>query len=58
MLDLPGWGIVIFLGLLPLLINELIKVFIRARQSRNRVEMGALPQQKQTATPNMEFSSV
>jgi len=34
MLDLRGWLIAIFLGLVPLLINEIVKIFIRARIKR------------------------
>lgn len=34
MLDLEGWLIAIALGLIPLLINEIVKIFIRARLKR------------------------
>ena len=34
MLDLGGWGITIFLGLVPLIVNEIVKIFIRARLKR------------------------
>jgi Ca2+-transporting ATPase len=34
MLDLEGWLIAISLGLVPLLINEIVKIFIRARLKR------------------------
>ena len=34
MLDLGGWLIVISLGLAPLLVNEIVKIFIRARIKR------------------------
>jgi Ca2+-transporting ATPase len=37
MLDLGGWVIAISLGLVPLLINEIFKIFIRARQKRENV---------------------
>ncbi len=37
MLDLGGWGIAIALGLVPLLINEIVKIFIRARLKRENV---------------------
>jgi Ca2+-transporting ATPase len=32
MLDFRGWLLVIFLGLVPLLLNEIFKIFIRAKQ--------------------------
>ena len=35
MLDLGGWIIAILLGLVPLLINEILKIFIRARKVKN-----------------------
>jgi len=34
MLDLRGWIMVIFLGLVPLLLNEFFKIFIRARMKK------------------------
>jgi len=34
MLDLRGWGIVAFLGLVPLILNEFLKIFIRARMKK------------------------
>jgi Ca2+-transporting ATPase len=34
MLDLDGWLIAISLGLVPLLVNEIVKIFIRARLKR------------------------
>jgi Ca2+-transporting ATPase len=34
MLDLRGWFIAISLGLVPLLVNEMVKIFIRARIKR------------------------
>ena len=34
MLDVQGWVMVLFLGLVPLLINELFKVYLRARQRK------------------------
>jgi len=37
MLDLEGWIIAISLGLVPLLVNEIVKVFIRARIKRENV---------------------
>ncbi len=37
MLDLGGWLIAIALGLVPLLINEIVKIFIRARLKRSNV---------------------
>ncbi len=37
MLDLEGWIIAISLGLVPLLINEIVKIFIRARIKRENV---------------------
>ena len=37
MLDLGGWIIAISLGLVPLLINEIVKIFIRARLKRANV---------------------
>ena len=37
MLDLGGWLIAISLGLVPLLINEIVKIFIRARLKRANV---------------------
>ena len=36
MLDLGGWVIAISLGLIPLVINEIVKIFIRARLKRER----------------------
>jgi Ca2+-transporting ATPase len=36
MLDLQGWLTVVFLGLLPLLVNEVFKLFVRARQGKKR----------------------
>ncbi len=38
MLDLGGWIIAITLGLVPLLINEIVKIFIRTRLKRANVE--------------------
>ena len=35
MLDLEGWIIAISLGLVPLLFNEILKIFIRARKNTN-----------------------
>jgi P-type Ca2+ transporter type 2C len=35
MLDLSGWIIAISLGLFPLLVNEILKIFIRARKVKN-----------------------
>ncbi|MBV5349014.1 cation-translocating P-type ATPase, partial [bacterium] len=35
MLDLRGWAIAIALGLVPLLFNEIFKIFIRARKVKN-----------------------
>jgi Ca2+-transporting ATPase len=32
MLDLQGWGMATLLGLVPLLVNEIIKIFLRRRQ--------------------------
>jgi len=37
MLDLGGWLIAISLGLVPLLVNEIVKIFIRARIKRANV---------------------
>ena len=37
MLDLGGWIIAIALGLVPLLVNEIVKIFIRARLKRTNV---------------------
>ncbi len=37
MLDLGGWIIAISLGLVPLLVNEIVKIFIRARIKRSNV---------------------
>ncbi|NDP22529.1 MAG: cation-translocating P-type ATPase [Paludibacter sp.] len=37
MLDLEGWIIAISLGLIPLLVNEIVKIFIRARIKRANV---------------------
>jgi Ca2+-transporting ATPase len=37
MLDLGGWLMAISLGLVPLLINEIVKIFIRARLKRTNV---------------------
>lgn len=37
MLDLGGWLIAVSLGLVPLLINEIVKIFIRARLKREIV---------------------
>ena len=37
MLDLGGWLITISLGLVPLLVNEIVKIFIRARIKRANV---------------------
>jgi len=37
MLDLGGWIIAISLGLVPLFINEIVKIFIRARLKRTNV---------------------
>lgn len=37
MLDLGGWIIAIVLGLVPLLVNEIVKIFIRARLKRVNV---------------------
>jgi len=37
MLDLGGWLIAISLGLVPLFINEIVKIFIRARLKRTNV---------------------
>ncbi len=37
MLDWRGWGITIFLGLVPLIVNEIVKIFIRARLKRANV---------------------
>lgn len=37
MLDLGGWLIAISLGLVPLLVNEIVKIFIRARLKRVKV---------------------
>jgi len=37
MLDLKGWIIAISLGLVPLLVNEIVKIFIRARIKRANV---------------------
>jgi Ca2+-transporting ATPase len=37
MLDLRGWIIVFFLGLVPLLFNEFFKIFIRARLKKENV---------------------
>jgi Ca2+-transporting ATPase len=37
MLDLEGWIIAISLGLVPLLVNEIIKIFIRARMKRTNI---------------------
>lgn len=37
MLDLGGWLIAISLGLVPLFINEIVKIFIRARLKRAKV---------------------
>jgi Ca2+-transporting ATPase len=37
MLDLGGWLIAISLGLVPLLVNEIVKIFIRARIKRTNV---------------------
>ncbi len=34
MLDLHDWAIVLFLGLVPLFLNEIIKIFIRARMKK------------------------
>jgi Ca2+-transporting ATPase len=39
MLDLGGWIIAVSLGLVPLLINEIVKIFIRARLKRTNMEM-------------------
>ena len=39
MLDLGGWLIAISLGLVPLLVNEIVKIFIRARIKRENVGM-------------------
>jgi Ca2+-transporting ATPase len=39
MLDLGGWIIAIVLGLVPLLINEIVKIFIRARLKRANLQM-------------------
>ena len=35
MLDLRGWAIAIFLGLVPLLFNEILKIVIRLRKNTN-----------------------
>jgi hypothetical protein len=35
--DLGGWLIAIALGLVPLLVNEIVKIFIRARLKRENV---------------------
>ena len=35
MLDLQGWIIAISLGLVPLLFNEILKIFIRLRKNTN-----------------------
>jgi Ca2+-transporting ATPase len=35
MLDLRAWGIVITLGLIPLLFNEIFKIFIRVKSKKN-----------------------
>jgi Ca2+-transporting ATPase len=37
MLDFGGWLIAISLGLVPLLINEIVKIFIRAKLKRVKV---------------------
>jgi Ca2+-transporting ATPase len=37
MLDLKGWIIAISLGLVPLLVTEMVKIFIRARIKRTNV---------------------
>ncbi len=37
MLDLGGWLIAISLGLVPLLVNEFFKIFIRARIKKQNV---------------------
>jgi Ca2+-transporting ATPase len=37
MLDLGGWIIAISLGLVPLLVNEIVKIFIRSRLKRENV---------------------
>ncbi|TPE45350.1 cation-translocating P-type ATPase [Pontibacter mangrovi] len=41
MLDAQGWAAVLFLGLLPLLVSELGKVYLRARQAKNADPLAA-----------------
>jgi Ca2+-transporting ATPase len=38
MLDLQGWIIAISLGLVPLMLNEIFKIFLRARKIRVRIQ--------------------
>jgi len=38
--DLDGWIIAISLGLVPLLFNEIFKIFIRVRLKRHRISSG------------------